>query len=138
VVFPPDTDTPGFAEELKTKVRIEIGVASDKVCSPQPKETKLISDTAGLFQPSYVAKKMIKDSIVSLSFHEHLISLIRNINSTERKILVLHGSGWLHACLSDLWYGSSCLNNGGYPASKLHCSNDIPALDFFFFISRCF
>ncbi|ELU06177.1 hypothetical protein CAPTEDRAFT_162669 [Capitella teleta] len=47
LAFPPDTDTPGFATELATK----------------PKETKLISETAGLFQASYVAKKMMKDSI---------------------------------------------------------------------------
>ena len=37
---PPDTDTPGFEEENKTK----------------PEETKLISEGAGLFQPNIVAK----------------------------------------------------------------------------------
>ena len=38
VAYPPDTDTPGFEEENKCK----------------PEETKLISETAGLFQPEQV------------------------------------------------------------------------------------
>ena len=45
--FPPDTDTPGFAEELKTK----------------PLETKLISETAVLFEADRVAKCMIDDAL---------------------------------------------------------------------------
>lgn len=40
VSFPPDTDTPGMVEENKGK----------------PKETMLISETAGLFKPEVVAK----------------------------------------------------------------------------------
>ena len=40
VCCPPDTNTPGFQEEQKTI----------------PEETKLISDSAGLFQPEVVAK----------------------------------------------------------------------------------
>ncbi len=40
VGFPPDTDTPGFEEENKGK----------------PEETKLLSETAGLFSPTEVAK----------------------------------------------------------------------------------
>lgn len=40
VNYPPDTDTPGFAEEEKGK----------------PEETSLISETAGLFKPEKVAK----------------------------------------------------------------------------------
>ena len=40
VSCPPDTDTPGFQEELKTK----------------PEETKLISAGAGFFDPKSVAK----------------------------------------------------------------------------------
>jgi 3-dehydrosphinganine reductase len=44
---PPDTDTPGLAEEDKTK----------------PEETKLISEGSGLFQPDQVAKKMLSDGL---------------------------------------------------------------------------
>ena len=40
VCCPPDTNTPGFQEEEKTK----------------PEETKLISDSAGLFEPEVVAR----------------------------------------------------------------------------------
>jgi len=47
--LPPDTDTPGFAAEEKTK----------------PMETKLISRTAGLFSPEVVAKQLMKDALVS-------------------------------------------------------------------------
>ncbi|XP_041376032.1 3-ketodihydrosphingosine reductase-like [Gigantopelta aegis] len=47
LAFPPDTDTPGFAEEQKSK----------------PEETRLISETAGLFQPSVVASSIIKDVV---------------------------------------------------------------------------
>uniref|UniRef100_A0A0K0E1R6 3-dehydrosphinganine reductase n=1 Tax=Strongyloides stercoralis TaxID=6248 RepID=A0A0K0E1R6_STRER len=44
VLYPPNTNTEGFAEELKT----------------MPEEVKIISDSAGIFEPSYVAKKLIK------------------------------------------------------------------------------
>ncbi|XP_071091852.1 3-dehydrosphinganine reductase-like [Haliotis cracherodii] len=47
LAFPADTDTPGFAEEQKSK----------------PAETRLISETAGLFQPTDVAQTVIKDAI---------------------------------------------------------------------------
>lgn len=47
VAYPPDTDTPGFAEENKTK----------------PLETKLISETAGVCQPEQVAKIVVKDAV---------------------------------------------------------------------------
>lgn len=43
--FPPDTDTPGFAEEEKSK----------------PLETKLISQTSGLISPESVANVLIND-----------------------------------------------------------------------------
>ena len=48
LAFPPDTDTPGYEEEMKSK----------------PKETRLLSETAGLFQPEYVARSIIEDSLV--------------------------------------------------------------------------
>lgn len=44
---PPDTDTPGFALENIEK----------------PEETRLISESAGLFQPAEVAKAMIDDTL---------------------------------------------------------------------------
>uniref|UniRef100_A0A672T1D7 3-dehydrosphinganine reductase n=1 Tax=Sinocyclocheilus grahami TaxID=75366 RepID=A0A672T1D7_SINGR len=47
VAYPPDTDTPGFAEESKTK----------------PLETKLISETSGVCQPEQVAKIVVKDAV---------------------------------------------------------------------------
>ncbi|KAK7065341.1 hypothetical protein SK128_020402 [Halocaridina rubra] len=47
VCCPPDTDTPGFEEENKTK----------------PTETKLISEAAGLFKPEEVAHKLVEDAL---------------------------------------------------------------------------
>uniref|UniRef100_A0A8C1YGE2 3-dehydrosphinganine reductase n=2 Tax=Cyprinus carpio TaxID=7962 RepID=A0A8C1YGE2_CYPCA len=48
VAYPPDTDTPGFAEENKTK----------------PLETRLISETSGVCQPEQVAKVVVKDALI--------------------------------------------------------------------------
>jgi len=45
--FPPDTDTPGYQEENKQK----------------PRETTLISEAAGLFQPDKVASTLLHDAI---------------------------------------------------------------------------
>lgn len=45
VSYPPNTQTEGFANETKT----------------MPEETRLISYTSGLFQPSKVAKTILKD-----------------------------------------------------------------------------
>ncbi|KAE8597719.1 hypothetical protein XENTR_v10016575 [Xenopus tropicalis] len=50
VAYPPDTDTPGFAEENKTK----------------PLETKLISESSSLCQADQVARVIVKDAIVSM------------------------------------------------------------------------
>lgn len=47
VAFPPDTDTPGFEEE-------QIG---------KPEETKLISQTSGLFSAESVAKKIVHSAL---------------------------------------------------------------------------
>lgn len=44
IAFPPDTDTPGFEQEQINK----------------PQETRLISETSGLFQPDSIAKTIIK------------------------------------------------------------------------------
>ncbi|KAF4529202.1 hypothetical protein B566_EDAN011448 [Ephemera danica] len=45
--LPPDTDTPGFAEEEKSK----------------PQETRLISESAGLVSPERVANQMLDDAL---------------------------------------------------------------------------
>lgn len=50
LALPPDTDTPGFENENKTK----------------PLETKLIAESARLFQPDEVANKILKDTLVSI------------------------------------------------------------------------
>lgn len=47
VAFPPDTDTPGFAEEERTK----------------PTETKLISATVGLWSADVVAGSLLQDML---------------------------------------------------------------------------
>uniref|UniRef100_A0A914WAM7 3-dehydrosphinganine reductase n=1 Tax=Plectus sambesii TaxID=2011161 RepID=A0A914WAM7_9BILA len=47
VVYPPNTDTEGFQEELRT----------------MPKEVRLISETAGLFSPKDVAKLAVHDIV---------------------------------------------------------------------------
>jgi len=47
VAFPPDTDTPGFAQEEKTK----------------PPETRIISENAGLAKPDDVANRMVQEAI---------------------------------------------------------------------------
>lgn len=49
LALPPDTDTPGFENENKTK----------------PEETKLLSESAGLVQPEVVAEKLMNDALVS-------------------------------------------------------------------------
>lgn len=48
VSIPPDTNTPGLENENKSK----------------PKETKLISESGGLYDPDYVADKLITDALV--------------------------------------------------------------------------
>lgn len=52
LALPPDTDTPGFERENADK----------------PKETMLICESGGLFQPEVVAKKMLNDALVSLNY----------------------------------------------------------------------
>lgn len=50
VGVPPDTDTPGLETENKTK----------------PIETRLISETGGLFNPDDIARRMLDDTLVSI------------------------------------------------------------------------
>lgn len=47
VAFPPDTDTPGLALENQNK----------------PVETKLISETSGVYQPEQVARIIVRDAV---------------------------------------------------------------------------
>ena len=54
--LPPDTDTPGFANEEKTK----------------PMETRLISQSSGLVSPEAVAKQLMEDTLVSY-FRENAV-----------------------------------------------------------------
>lgn len=50
LALPPDTDTPGYANENKDK----------------PLETSLISETAKLFTPEEVGSKILQDTLVTL------------------------------------------------------------------------
>jgi len=50
LALPPDTDTPGYANENKDK----------------PLETLLISETTKLFTPEEVGDKILKDALVIL------------------------------------------------------------------------
>ncbi|XP_050302858.1 3-ketodihydrosphingosine reductase [Anthonomus grandis grandis] len=47
LAVPPDTDTPGFEEENKSK----------------PKETRLMSESGGLYSPETVAKHLLEDAL---------------------------------------------------------------------------
>ena len=51
LALPPDTDTPGFANEEKSK----------------PPETRLISESGGLMSPEVVGTQLIKDALVNFS-----------------------------------------------------------------------
>lgn len=48
--LPPDTGTPGFENENRTK----------------PLETKLLSEAGGLVQPQIVAKQLLSDAMVTI------------------------------------------------------------------------
>ncbi|OBS65806.1 hypothetical protein A6R68_05654, partial [Neotoma lepida] len=61
VAYPPDTDTPGLAEENKTKVKaLKKEILMDM---PTPLETRLISETTAICKPEHVAKQIVKDAI---------------------------------------------------------------------------
>lgn len=76
VLYPPNTNTEGFAEELKT----------------MPEEVKLISDSAGIFEPSYVAEKLIKgiengDCNVNIGLDGWMLGHLSAGASPEKSIL---------------------------------------------------
>lgn len=60
LALPPDTDTPGFANENKSK----------------PLETLLISETTKLFTPEEVGKKILQDALVITNFKINIIFMV--------------------------------------------------------------
>uniref|UniRef100_A0A665U8Q3 3-dehydrosphinganine reductase n=1 Tax=Echeneis naucrates TaxID=173247 RepID=A0A665U8Q3_ECHNA len=73
VAYPPDTDTPGLAEENKTK----------------PLETKLISETSGVSQPDQVAKIMVRDAIVTMGlFRTIALFYLGSFDSIVRRCMI--------------------------------------------------
>lgn len=80
MAFPPDTDTPLLAEENKSKVGVKVCLLWFLlhfcqfpfyslfihlfVYFSQPLETKLISETSGVWQPDQVAKILVRDAVV--------------------------------------------------------------------------
>ena len=60
VSFPPDTDTPGFADENKDK----------------PEETRIISEAAGLHKADEVGSACLHDTLVSQYFHNLKINSV--------------------------------------------------------------
>ncbi|KAL0880180.1 hypothetical protein ABMA27_002645 [Loxostege sticticalis] len=88
LVFPPDTDTPGFANEELTK----------------PNETKLISSSGGLHSPDEIGKKLIHDAMSGktysvIGFSGQVLALLNGglIESTSQVILQIFGMGLLRA-----------------------------------------
>ena len=56
----------------------------------QPKETKLISDTSGLFQPAYVAQKIVGDAVVSLqSLYSSLVLLFLLLGEDHFVVIIV-------------------------------------------------
>lgn len=72
LALPPDTDTPGLANENKSK----------------PIETKLISGSAGLFDSKAVARKILDDALVSKTIKTKIF-MNEPCYFTERKIYEL-------------------------------------------------
>uniref|UniRef100_A0A672HI97 3-dehydrosphinganine reductase n=1 Tax=Salarias fasciatus TaxID=181472 RepID=A0A672HI97_SALFA len=73
VAYPPDTDTPGLAEENKTK----------------PLETRLISETSGVCQPEQVAKIVVRDAIVTMGlFRTIALFYLGSFDSIVRRCMI--------------------------------------------------
>uniref|UniRef100_A0A8C9ZNJ3 3-dehydrosphinganine reductase n=1 Tax=Sander lucioperca TaxID=283035 RepID=A0A8C9ZNJ3_SANLU len=73
VAYPPDTETPGLAEENKTK----------------PLETKLISETSGVCQPDQVAKIIVRDAIVTMGlFRTIALFYLGSFDSIVRRCMI--------------------------------------------------
>ncbi len=76
ILYPPDTDTPGFENENKSK----------------PAEVMMMSESGGLLDPGQVAKKLMK-GIMKNKFYIHpgqsrlLWSIVRHIPNLAHKIM---------------------------------------------------
>ncbi|XP_028156870.1 3-ketodihydrosphingosine reductase [Ostrinia furnacalis] len=88
LVFPPDTDTPGFANEELSK----------------PKETKLISGSGGLHSPEEIGKKLIQDAMAGktysvIGFSGKVLALLNGglVESTSQVLLQIFSMGLLRA-----------------------------------------
>lgn len=81
MALPADTDTPGFAQEEKTK----------------PKETKIISGSGGLAKPKDVAKQIIDDALVTKETNQYAYrKLIINFHLQRGTFFSIHGfESWL-------------------------------------------
>ncbi|XP_032078771.1 3-ketodihydrosphingosine reductase-like isoform X1 [Thamnophis elegans] len=67
IAYPPDTDTPGYAEESQNKLL----------------ETKLISEATSICQPDHVAKIIVKDAVQgkftsSVGANGHMLTILTN------------------------------------------------------------
>ncbi|XP_062986349.1 3-ketodihydrosphingosine reductase [Elgaria multicarinata webbii] len=65
IAYPPDTDTPGYAEENETKIL----------------ETKLISESTSICHPDHVARAIVKDAIhgkfsCSVGTNGHMLAIL--------------------------------------------------------------
>ena len=80
----------------------------------QPEETRLISDTSGIFKPEVVAKKILQDTMVNLptSYHMLVLScpnfmkLLHNLRITESMVPFNFDDFHLCFCIS---MGGGCL-----------------------------
>ncbi|KAM3964899.1 LOW QUALITY PROTEIN: 3-ketodihydrosphingosine reductase [Aphomia sociella] len=93
VSFPPDTDTPGFKNEELTK----------------PKETKLISGSAGLHSPEEIGKELIHDAMNGKIYSVYstsgkLLSLLfgGSVESTAQVLIQVLSMGFLRAIMVNI------------------------------------
>ncbi|XP_065221275.1 3-ketodihydrosphingosine reductase [Planococcus citri] len=80
LALPPDTDTPGFANEEKSK----------------PLETKIISESGGLYAPEKVAARIVKDTLEksffsTIGLESYLVTVLCSGMSPVRSFLdIIH------------------------------------------------
>ncbi|KFM80538.1 3-ketodihydrosphingosine reductase, partial [Stegodyphus mimosarum] len=92
VAFPPDTDTPGFAEEVKDK----------------PDETMRMSESGGLFSAKEVALKTLQDAfnkkfMSSIGFEGWILCTLGSgtapVNSVLEFVMQMMTTGFLRLCI---------------------------------------
>ncbi|XP_035208238.1 3-ketodihydrosphingosine reductase-like isoform X3 [Stegodyphus dumicola] len=92
VSFPPDTDTPGFAEEIKDK----------------PVETMRMSESGGLFSAKEVALKTLQDAfnkkfMSSIGFEGWILCTLGSgtapVNSVLELVMQMMTTGFLRLCI---------------------------------------